>query len=260
MCKKLIVILFLLLCSCKGPKLVLHNITVKDSICAEHVDNTELTVNLAKVKSLEAKSYMMKSAYTYGSSEDYGHIEIPRHGIRASTKSEANDEIDFGVITYYIPDTLKWNETKFVEVRITKDKKSKKIILNNYKDIVIDTIPVTSMMKVVLHDIEHSFKIDTLSTATQWVEDNSEYTTWRWSIKAIKSGRHELSLTINIISDGRPKDIPVVTYKVFVVSESLKNKAEDIIKDKIDWTKIISLIITGALIPGFIFLWKRKKK
>lgn len=75
--------------------------------------------------------------------------------------------------------------------------------------------------------------------------------------KPTKSGKHQLAININIV-DG--KDIPIVTYNVFVESESLIKKIEDKIETGIDWTKILSVIITGGLIPFIIFLWKRRKK
>jgi hypothetical protein len=164
-----------------------------------------------------------------------------------------------GLITYSIPDTIKWGEFATVELRITKGKYTTDFVLKG-NNVVIDSIRVASTMKVELIDIENAFEKIDLASAIQAVEDGDEYTSWKWSIKPVIPGTHRLDIVIQIITDGVPKNIPVATYKVFVQSQPLVEKITDGIKSEIDWTKIVSVIITAGIFPLIIFLWKRRKK
>lgn len=160
-----------------------------------------------------------------------------------------------GLITYLIPDTIMWGEFASVELRITKNKTATDFVLKN-GNAVVDSIRVGNEMSIQLIDVENAFQVKVLSSSVQSVEDGDEFTTWKWLIKPTKSGRHELAININIVGG---KDIPVVTYKVFVESEPFKEMIKAKIGNGINWTQILSTIITGILVPLFIFLWKRRK-
>jgi hypothetical protein len=164
-----------------------------------------------------------------------------------------------GLITYSFPDTLKWDEYGTIELRITKNKNTTDFVLKN-DNVVVDSIRVSNTMKVNIIDIEHAFEIEQLTSDIQAVEDGNEFTMWKWTVKPAKAGKHKLEIVIQIITDGVPKNIPVVTYEIYVQSQGVIKKLTNNLEDKVDWTKIVSVIITGGIIPLIIFLWKRRKK
>lgn len=171
------------------------------------------------------------------------------------TTTKQKHKKPMGMITYLIPDTITCGEFGSVELCITKNKRTTDFVLKD-GDAVIDSIRVGNKMSIQLIDVENAFQIKELSSSVQTVEDGDEFTTWKWLIKPLTSGRHQLAINISIVGG---KDIPVVTYNVFVESQQLIKRIEEEIETGIDWTKILSVIITGAIVPFIIFLWKRRK-
>ncbi len=250
--KRIFIFIFILLSlySCKLSKqstrkvshLPVTDTLVVDSVCVNNDMGMPLKIEKSKSIRIEGANIIMPENV-----RDFTHTP-PTKLLKQK-----------GLITYSIPDTIKWGEFATVELRITKGKHTTDFVLKG-NNVVIDSIRVASTMKVELIDIENAFEKIDLASAIQAVEDGDEYTSWKWSIKPVKPGTHQLNIVIQIITDGVPKNIPVVTYKVFVQSQPIVEKITDGIKSEIDWTKIVSIIITGGLFPLIIFLWKRRKK
>lgn len=249
--KRIILFIFLVLSlySCKLSKQTTRKVShlpVTDTLVVDSVSVDNDMCSPLKIE--KSKSIRIESA----------NIIIPAD-VRDFARTPVKSLKQKGLITYSIPDTIKWGEFATVELRITKGKHTTDFVLKG-NNVVIDSIRVASTMKVELIDIENAFEKIDLASAIQAVEDGDEYTSWKWSIKPIKPGTHQLNIVIQIITDGVPKNIPVVTYRVFVQSQPIVEKITDGIKSEIDWTKIVSVIITGGLFPLIIFLWKRRKK
>lgn len=161
-----------------------------------------------------------------------------------------------GIITYYIPDTMKVGIEYKVNLRIAK--KNSVSISAGLPDIAVKKeIRVGKTMEAVIKQTNpelSAFKIESLNTAVQSIENDTSYTNWEWSIMPLKSGKHGLKLVIVIKENNLTKDIPVYEENIYVVSSPIYS-AHKFIGQYWQW------LMSSLVIP--IFAWwfnKRKKK
>lgn len=169
---------------------------------------------------------------------------------------ESKDEL--GVIAYNIPDTMKVGVEYIVRLRISK-KMSGNLTVGlgeRTNNLIVSDIRVGNTMEVKLIETsssEESFKIASLSSGIQNIEDDSSYTTWEWSIRPIKGGIHKLKMIVVIKGDNFTKDIPVYENEIYIQNSSIF-----IIKDFL--SKNWQWLSGSIFIPLIVFSWKKREE
>jgi len=191
-------------------------------------------------------------------------FNITRDSVQTPTSSSPenennNNEDELGTIAYNIPDTMKVGVEYLVRLRISK-KMSNSLTFGlgggNNNNLTVRNIRVGNTMEVKLvetNSSEENFKINSLSSGVQSVEDDSSYTTWEWSVRPVKSGLHKLKMIVVIKGEGFTKDIPVYEDDIYIQSSTRFFVSQFVIKN---WQWLAGSII----IPLIVFFWKRKDK
>lgn len=164
-------------------------------------------------------------------------------------------ETNVGGIAYYIPDTMKVGVIYKVSLRLSKHL-SASISAGLPSVAVVKPIRVGSSMSAVITDEDpdkKAFAIDTLNTAVQSIENDSSYTTWEWTVKPLKSGKHKLKLMVVIKTADITKDIPVYEDNIYIVASPIYSVKAFV---STNWKWMMSTLV----IPFIVFLWKRRKK
>lgn len=177
--------------------------------------------------------------------------------VSADTIKHIEKASDLGVIAYYVPDTMKVNVEYRATLRISK--KCSQNIIVGFSDtslVITKEIRVGDKMEVKLIETNSSvenFKITTLSSEVQNIENDTTYTTWEWSIRPTKSGVHKLKMIVVIKGDNFSKDIPVYENDIYI-----KSSPGFVIKTFLEknWEWIMGTLV----IPFIIFLWRSRKK
>jgi type II secretory pathway pseudopilin PulG len=161
-----------------------------------------------------------------------------------------------GRIVFDPPPTMKQGEQQRITVRIspnaledlTKD-------MPKDRDIVIDTIDVLPFMTVKLNGDE-AFKISSLQPDNQFVSTD-RYSEWNYDVRALKSGIHELDLTVGIrlkMKQGGEESrfYPLYARKV-AISVGPWYTLTHFATDHWEW------FLTVILIPLIGYWWKTRK-
>ena len=176
---------------------------------------------------------------------------------RTAIKSDGNT----GWIAYSVPEEMKVQKNYSVKVRITKKNGQSKaeLILGNddainnpdYPSIaMIEDVKVSGEMLAELRGDSDEFKIVSLSTPTQNIDEES-YTEWEWVVTPLKRGQSPLKLVVKIKDFN--KDIVVFNRSVEIKS-NVPVVVEGFFEKYWQW------IMTTIIIPIFIYFWNRKKK
>lgn len=166
--------------------------------------------------------------------------------------SEENQSINFGYITYYIPDTMKVGTKYVIELRITKYNTiefTAKIDTNR----VEKEIRIAHKMEAKLIDIDKAFEIVIGNTADQSIEMNKSFTRWLWYVTPKKIGQHELRLIVVIKEKELIKDIPIYEDKVYVKT-SIGYQTESFFEAYWQW------LIGTFILPFLVWLYNKKRK
>ena len=164
------------------------------------------------------------------------------------------DAPNLGVITYYVPDTMKVGTEYHINLRIARYL-SASISEGMPSASVTQPIRVGGTMKAVIKETDpaqNAFKIDTLSTGTQTIEKDSSFTTWEWTVMPLKSGKQGLKLTVVIKDNGLTKDIPVYERDIIV-------QASPGYSVKTFFSNNWELFVSGLAFP-IILLWFKRRK
>ena len=192
------------------------------------------------------------------SSYDMESIEIPEEHYYADKKKDNKfTEEESGLVRYNIADSMVVGISYTVNVRISKQKDTSKIIINMPQG-KMEYTRVGSEMAVKLLDEEGGdFDIKALDSETQSIEDDNDYTQWEWTVKPLKCGTHKLKMLITIKQRDLTKDVPVFEKDIYIKS-SLKYTIKNILEN--NW----QMLLTSILIPfmGFLFhlFYKEKRK
>jgi hypothetical protein len=116
---------------------------------------------------------------------------------------------------------------------------------------VVESLAVGTVMKARLSG--DGFEITPLHEEEQIVAGDT-YTEWAWNVKPLRSGEHDLHLTITVkvIVDGfgeKARDIPVITRRVKVQVDPL-GVTKGFISEHWEW------VWTALLVPLVGWLWK----
>ena len=180
-----------------------------------------------------------------------------------NTENTQVNEFSYGKIAYSFPDTMLYDKTELVTLRITRNEKESdsaliETMIIKDKKVIIDSIRVSSVMTAKLIDLSPDksfFLIKELSTSEQSVEKKG-FTEWQWSVKPIKTGNNpvKLIIKIRINQDGVQsiKDLPVFNKVIFI-------KAQPISFLKDFWLKYWQWLFSTLIIPIFVYFYKKKK-
>lgn len=166
-----------------------------------------------------------------------------------------------GWIAYSIPEEMKVQKNYSVKVRISKKSNQSKaeLILGNedainnpdYPSIaMIEDVKVSGEMSAELRGDNDEFKIVSLSTPTQNIDDES-YTEWEWVVKPLKSGQSPLKLVVKV------KDF---NKDIVVFNRNIKIKSNVPVAVEGFFDKYWQWIMTTIIIPIFLYFWNRKRK
>ncbi len=230
--KKIIVLIILLiLFGCNNPKDV--NKEIKEEPCLEQINE--------------------KSVQSIASDTTYSpHIKIKK--LLIPTENVGKIKEDKGIIRYCVPDSMEVGKTYTVNLRIAKQKDSISIKIGMPVG-VTDEVRVGSTMEAKLEDPGvDKFEIIPLDSKIQTIEDDEDFTMWRWTVRPLKKGNNELILVVTIKDKDLTKDIPVYDKKILVHANyfyTIKGFTEE------NWKYILTTIVIPLL--GF-FTHKTVKK
>ena len=153
-----------------------------------------------------------------------------------------------GLVRYYVPDSMKVGTEYNVNIRISKEKDTAKIMVSMPGG-KTECIRVGSTMEVKLIDPEvGSFEITALNSQVQTIEDDGDFTSWEWTVKPLKGGNHKLKLLITIKQKDLIKDIPVFDKDIFIKSSAVYEVTNFV---KINW----AVLVPTFFIPFIGFIW-----
>lgn len=192
---------------------------------------------------------------------------IERHenktGLKVIDRTAGNTMLpgNSGWIAYSVPEEMKVQKNYTVKVRISKKQGQSKaeLILGNHDPInnpefptiaVIEDVKVSGEMSAELRGDDTQFKIVSLSTPVQNIDDES-YTEWDWIVTPLKSGSSSLKLVVKV------KDL---NKDIVVFNKNIKIKSNVPVVVEGFFEKYWQWFMTTIIIPVFIYFWNRKKK
>lgn len=159
----------------------------------------------------------------------------------------------YGVITYFVPDTMRIDKAYVVTLRISNEYSSLKNLNENQSGrIVVDKIRIGSTMKAFLSDVESAFEVKELSTVEQCIEPGKDYTEWQWSVKPKKGGNKKMKIKVSM-SGPVNKDFEVFSDTIHVEVPAGYNLG-NFFKEHWQW------LISTLIIPFGLWLYNRRKK
>jgi len=178
-----------------------------------------------------------------------------------TSKTYETTDTNKGWIAYSVPEEMKASNNYSVKVRISKKRSQSKaeLVLGNddainnpeYPSVaMIEDIKVSGEMSAELRGDVDAFKIVSLSTQSQNIDDES-YTEWEWIVTPNKGGESSLKLVV-IIKDIN-KDI-VVFNKLIKVKSNVPVVVDGFFEKYWQW------LMTTIIIPIFLYYRNKKKK
>lgn len=221
-----------------------------DTIVLENTLEKDEAYNITK----SSMQYIKKSV-------KHGKIKKSISKNKVNIDKEPVSNFSYGKIAYSFPDTMFYDKTEVVTLRITRNEPESTLIetmIVKDRTVTVDSIRVSSAMTAELIDLspdKSCFLIKEISTAEQSIEEKG-FTEWQWSVKPIKSGYNPVKLIIKIRTnqDGVQsfKDIPVFNKVIFI-------KAQPISFLKGFWLKYWQWLFSTLIIPVFVYFYKKKK-
>lgn len=159
------------------------------------------------------------------------------------------------------PESADLNETVTVELlispSISSDELGKQISENGV--VTTATVDVTPRMEAYLYsNDEYALTVKPLQESPEQLVGETSTTRWSWSVKAMQSGTHTLTLKVFqlIKYDGKEYWQEVEAYKSDIqVTVSFNQFIKTL-----DWKWVLPTVITALLIPAFWRWYDRRKK
>lgn len=173
-----------------------------------------------------------------------------------------------GTIAYSVPSEMVVGKQYSIKVRITKQKgdKANQILVIGDREIPISDISLDSKITIENIRVERtmiaqllsedgSFKITTMNTENQIIEDEG-YTEWSWVIVPLKKGTNYLKMIIkiNIVSNGASFQKDIIVF-----DKNIKVKANVTLGVESWISKYWQWIMTTIIIPLVIFFYKKRQ-
>jgi hypothetical protein len=185
--------------------------------------------------------------------------EIDRGGpVAPATLGDVLAGLPMGHVLFACPPTMRVQTSERVEVRVSADSKEDITSGLQERGVPIEAgAKVATVMKVTLTpDDDGVFDVKALSEAEQLTGDT--FSQWVWSVTPLKSGTHNLYLTVNAVVNvpglgPQKREIPVLTQAVQVRADVTYSTGEF-------WQKNWQWFSTTLLIPLGLWLWKKRNK
>jgi pSer/pThr/pTyr-binding forkhead associated (FHA) protein len=104
-----------------------------------------------------------------------------------------------GTLVYNAPDRMRVRNSEIIEARVAPE--IVKGLLEDFDgkgELIADSIPIASLMRLHLHGDPSVFRIHNESDNPQLLyEQHKEFAEWRWRVLPIRRGKHTLRLTIS---------------------------------------------------------------
>jgi hypothetical protein len=229
----------------------------------------------SRVESNEEVYMMSKNNNTNSNSFEEENDFENRMTLKSRNKSlnglNINNKIDTanliqkgnGIISYQVPDNVKYGETYIFRLRITSNQniELEELVFGNRNiplsdnlengKVIVEDIMISEYMSAHLWADPDGFEVYELSTTKQKINDQT-YTEWSWRIIPINSGKYVVKMFINL-NDG---DFIVYERKM-EIEISFIDKIIDIISKNYNW--LWSAIVVPFIIPFIIKISKRKE-
>ena len=188
--------------------------------------------------------------------------EIDRGGPATPTTPKTSQDVlaglPMGRILFACPPTMRVGASERVEVRISGDPTEDISSGLQERGVPVQAgAKIAPVMKVTLTpDEDNVFDVKTLSEPEQFT--GGTFSQWVWSVTPLKSGTHNLYLTVNVVVDvpgfgPQKREIPVLTQAVHVRTDMTYSTGEF-------WRKNWQWFSTTLLIPLGLWLWKKRSK
>lgn len=180
-------------------------------------------------------------------------IKKPKVKYEVRIDTTAKLDSGYGVITYFVPDTMRIDKAYVITLRISNEYASLKNLNENQSGrVVVDKIRIGSTMKAFLSDIESAFEVKELSTTEQCIELGKDYTEWQWSVKPKKGGNKKMKIRVSM-SGPVNKDFEVFNDTIHVEVPTGYNVG-NFFKEHWQW------LISTLILPFGLWLYNRRKK
>ena len=134
--------------------------------------------------------------------------------------------LPMGRVLFACPPLMKVATSERVEVRISGNPKENLVAGLQERGVpIVQPSKIAPVMKVTLTpDEDGVFQVKSLS-ADEQLMSGDDYSQWVWSVTPLKSGTHNLYLTVNVVVDvpglgAQEKEIPVLTQAVRVQADA----------------------------------------
>ena len=162
-------------------------------------------------------------------------------------------------IAFNTPESMSLNEAKKVELllstSLSQEDLQKAVEKHNVEGIIHgEEIKISDQMEAILTG--DGFQITEVLPARRAISKTS-VTEWTWDVRALKTGKLRLHLTLNavVIIGGNPQPYPITTYdKEYIVSVGTIDTVVIFTREHWQW------LWTTIFLPVGAWLWKRKRK
>lgn len=273
--KYFIIIILIFLSACKANKTA----SLED---AEKTKGVDIEEQLIKKQPLENKNevvakieqaFIMLAPAPEPENVGQGYSYIAQSGNLFKSKNIANLTLvdsskevkeNVGLIAYSVPEEMAVGKNYSVKIRISKED-VKDVLINGNNDIsindkkiksvvTIDNVRVSNIMSAALTGTDDDFKIESLSTETQDIEDQG-YTEWEWNVKPLKSGKNVLKLLVKVKLEKEES----VFKDIVVFEKNISIKTNFAYSIKTFFSSNWQFFLTTFIIP-FVIWWYNKKK
>ena len=189
----------------------------------------------------------------------YSAPEIDRGGpVTPKVLGDVLAGLPMGRVLFACPPTMRVHAPERVEVRISGDPKEDITRGLQERGVPVEAgAKIAPLMNVTLTpDEDGVFDVKALSAAEQLT--GGTFSQWVWSVTPLKSGTHNLYLTVNVVVDvpglgPQKREIPVLTQTVQVRANMPYSTGEF-------WRKNWQWFMSTLLIPLGLWLWKKRSK
>jgi len=187
-------------------------------------------------------------------------IDSYEPGTHASNPDDVLENLVTGKIAASVPDSMEYNHDYMALATITASMNDSILLegIDSTRIDSIETIKVSSTMKVSLTDPTggENFKIQDINSKEQVVSKRSN-TVWRWNIRPVKGGNHELLMIASVVIKSKEgddtKDYQVVE-KTIAIHTTLMTSVMEFSERNWHW------LLSSILIPLAVYWYKEKTK
>lgn len=193
----------------------------------------------------------------------YTAPEVDRGGPAVPAPSPSTQDLlaglPMGRVLFACPPTMRVHFSERVEVRISGNPKEDLAAGLQERGVAVEeAAKISPVMKVTLTPEESGvFDVKSLSEEEQ-LTSGGDFSQWVWSVTPLKSGTHNLYLTVNVVVDvpglgPQKRQIPVLTQAVRVRADAVYSAGRF-------WRSNWQWFTSTLLIPIGLWLWNKRNK